>query len=116
MRPGARGDISDGAESNSDSPFAWKVEKGGSYMSTPVVYRDQIYVGDARGIVRSFDAKTGDRLFQKRLGRKAGAIASLVAGDGKIYCASENGTVYVLKHGRELEIIAENKLLSLIHI
>ena len=79
-------------------------------MSTPVVYKDQIYVGNAKGIIRSFDAMTGERLFQKRLGSKAGVIASLVAGDGKIYCAAENGTCYVLKHGRELEVIAENKL------
>ena len=113
VRPGARGDISASAgsvESGLDSPIAWKIDKGGSYMSTPVVYEDQIYVGNAKGIVRSFDAGTGERLFQKRLGSKAGVIASLVAGDGKIYCASENGTVYVLKHGREMEVIAENKL------
>ena len=37
-------------------------------------------------------------------------IASLVAGDGKIYCASENGTVYVLEHGPEKKLIAENKM------
>ena len=79
-------------------------------MSTPVVYDDQIYVGNAKGIVRSFKAGTGEQVFESRLGRKAGVIASLVAGDRKIYCASENGTVYVLEHGPELKIIAENQM------
>ena len=79
-------------------------------MSTPVVYGDQLYVGNAKGIIRSFDAKSGEAVFQSRLGSKAGVIASLVAGDKKIYCASENGMVYVLKHGRELEIIAKNQM------
>ena len=122
VRPSAKGDldsVADGAaeeESNgakSDSPldaFAWRIDKGGSYMSTPVVYGDQIYVCTTRGIVRSFDAGNGEAIFQSRLGSKAGVIASLVAGDGKIYCASENGTVYVLQHGRETNIVAENKM------
>ena len=92
IRPGVAGEV------------AWKIDKGGSYMSTPVVYGDQIYVGDSKGVIRSFDATSGERIFQARLGRKAGMIGSLVAGDGKIFCASENGTVYVLKHGRKLEI------------
>ena len=98
VRPGAEGDI------------AWKIDKGGSYMSTPVVYHDQIYTGGSKGIVRSFDAATGENVFQGRLGKKAGVIASLVAGDGKVYCASENGTVYVLKHGSEMDIVSANKM------
>lgn len=98
VRPGSAGDV------------AWKIEKGGSYMSTPVVYGNQIYVGDARGMVRSFDSNSGERIFQGRLGNKAGIISSLVAGDGKVYCASENGYVYVLKHGQQLDIVAENRI------
>ena len=106
VRPSARGEL-DPAKSES---FAWSVEKGGSYMSTPVVYDDQIYLGNSNGIVRTFNSKTGERLSQSRLGRKAGVIASLVAGDGKIYCPSENGTVYVFEHGPDLKVIAENKM------
>ena len=74
------------------------------------VYGNQIYTGGSRGIIRSFDANSGERIFQGRLGKKAGVIASLVAGDGKIFCACENGITYVLKHGKELEVVAENKL------
>ena len=118
IQPTASGDITNSnatsGDANSDgadqSAIVWSVDRGGSYMSTPVVYHDQIYLGGSRGIVHSFDANNGDQVFRKRLGTKAGVVASLVAGDGKIYCASENGTVFVLKHGREFKVVAENKM------
>ena len=79
-------------------------------MSTPVVYGDQIYLGNSNGIMRSFDAISGEKIFEERLGDRAGVIASLVAGDGKIYCASENGKVYVMQHGRDMQVISENSM------
>ena len=117
VRPSASGDISAereqfvaNREQVRNSPIVWSTNKGGSYMSTPVVYGNQIYLGSAKGIIRSFNAATGSKMFEKRLGRRAGLISSLVAGDQKIYCASENGTVYVLAHGPELKILAENQM------
>jgi outer membrane protein assembly factor BamB len=78
-------------------------------MSTPVVYRDNIYLGTS-SIIRCFNAKTGENFFAERLPRGASIIASLVAADGKIYCASENGVVYVLAAGRELNVLAANPM------
>ena len=97
-------------ENSDQEDFIWSVPKGGSYMSTPVVYEDHLYLGNSNGVVRCFDAITGKKLFEKRLGRKAGVIASVVAGDGKIFMASENGTVYVLKAGTEYEVLASNSM------
>ena len=117
VHPSARGDLSEivsSAAQSSESPdsktIRWSVAKGGSYMSTPVSYRDHLYFGNSNGIIRCFHAQTGEKLFQGRPGRGAGVIASLVAGDGKIYCASENGTLYVLEHGNALKIVAENPM------
>ena len=106
IRPSASGEL-DGE--NKDS-IAWVVGRGGSYMSTPIVYGDQIYLGQSSGVVRTFNALTGKKLKERRLGNKAGVIASLVAGDGKIFCAAENGSVYVIKPGPDLKVIAENKM------
>ena len=36
--------------------------------------------------------------------------SSLVAADGKIYCGSENGVVYVVKAGPTFEVLARNDL------
>ena len=90
--------------------FIWSLPKGGSYMSTPVVYGDYLYLGTPNAVVRCYHAKTGEKMFEKRLGAKAGVIASLVAGDGKIFVASENGTVYVLAAGPEFNILASNPM------
>ena len=79
-------------------------------MSTPVVCGDYLILGNSNGVVRCFNAVTGEKLYEKRLGAKAGIISSLVAADDKIYCASENGTVYVLAAGPEFKLLAENKM------
>lgn len=120
VRPTARGDLSSAVandsvarspsvESSNDA-IVWSVEKGGSYMSTPVVYGDYIYFGNSNGVIRCFHAKTGEKVYEKRLGRRAGIIASLVASDGKVFCPSENGNVYVLEAGPKFKVIATNKM------
>ena len=79
-------------------------------MSTPVVYGDYLYLGNSNGIVRCFHAKTGEQVYQERLAVGAGIIASLVASDGKVFCASENGTVYVLAAGPEFKVLEKNAM------
>ena len=79
-------------------------------MSTPVVYEDNLYLGNSNGVVRCFNARTGEKIYEKRLGSGASIISSLVATDGKVFCASENGIVYVLKAGSEFEILAKNQM------
>lgn len=110
VRPNATGDITPSEDATDNESMIWSKKKGGSYMSTPVVYGDLLYLGNSNGSVRCFHAKTGEPIYQKRLAVGAGIISSLVAADGKIFCASENGTVYVLKAGNEFEILARNSM------
>ena len=110
VRPNASGDISLVEEATSNDAIVWSQARGGSYLSTPVVYKDHLYLGNTNASVRCFHAKTGESVFKSRLEAKAGIIASLVAADDKIYCASENGTVYVLAAGSEFKILAKNKM------
>ena len=110
VRPSAVGDISlkDGSASN-DS-VVWSVPNGGSYISTPVVYRGHIYLANYNGLVRCFDFKTGQKVYEERLGTDATCSSSLVAADGKIYCPVEQGSVHVIKAGPKLEKLAKNEL------
>jgi len=110
VRPEATGDITPSIETPANEGVVWSVERGGSYLSTPVVYQDYLYLGNTNGSVRCFNAKTGEKLFQERLDVGAGIISSLVAADGKIYCASENGMVYVLAAGPEFKLLSRNEL------
>ncbi|MCZ6836913.1 MAG: PQQ-binding-like beta-propeller repeat protein [Planctomycetota bacterium] len=109
VRPEARGDITPTKDSPSNEGIVWSNFKGGSYMSTPVVYQDHIYLG-RRGIVRCFDATTGEKMYQERLDDRASIIASMVAGDGKIYCTSEEGTIYVLAASPEFKVLSKNPM------
>jgi outer membrane protein assembly factor BamB len=89
---------------------AWKTDQGGSYMSTPVVCGDYLYLGNSNGVVRCFHATNGEKIYEKRLGRGASVTASLTAADDKIYVPCENGVMYVLKAGNAFEVLAENPM------
>lgn len=109
IRPGAKGDITP-APGKANESVVWNAEQGGSYISTPVVYNGRMYFGNTNGVVRCFASKTGEMLYEERLDADASLYASLVAADGKIYCPAENGTVYVLRDGPKLEILARNAM------
>ncbi len=111
VKTSARGDISleEGASSNAN--IVWSVPRGGAYMQTPLVYGDYLYVCRDNGALSCYEAATGKRLYQQRLGGgSAGFTASAVAGDGKIYYTSEMGDTLVIKPGPEFELLAENAL------
>jgi outer membrane protein assembly factor BamB len=110
IRPGARGDISLAEGATSNDAIVWSNEQGGSYISTPVVYGDYIYLGNTNGVLRCFEAKTGRKMYEERLGADASIYASLVAADGKIFCPSEDGVVYVVKAGGEFKLLARNRM------
>ncbi len=110
VRPEARGDISPSKEESTNEAIVWSTSRGGSYMSTPVVYRGYLYLGNSNGMVRCFNARTGEKIYEKRLETGAAIISSLVAAEGKIYCAAENGTVYVLAAGPDFNVLARNAM------
>jgi outer membrane protein assembly factor BamB len=111
IRTSARGDISLPEGKTSSEQVAWSVARGGNYMQTPLVYGDLLYACRDNGVLSVFRARTGERLYQERLGSgSAGFTASPVAADGKVYFASEEGDVYVLRAGEKFELLAKNGL------
>ncbi len=101
IRPSGRGDIS-------VSGLLWRSPGGASYVSSILYYQGLVYVTNEIGIVTCADAKTGERVWKERLGGIF--FASPVAGDGKIYFASETGEVFVLRAGHEPQVLARNDL------
>jgi outer membrane protein assembly factor BamB len=111
IRPGARGNISLRGGATSNEFVAWSQLRGGSYLPTPLVYGDHLYVVQNNGVLAVYDAARGERLYQQRLGDKPGAYsASPVAADGKVYFASEDGEVIVLKAGAKYELLSANPM------
>jgi outer membrane protein assembly factor BamB len=80
-------------------------------MQTPIVYGDLLYVGRDNGVVTCFDARTGEKKYQARIGDGSrGFTSSPVAADGKIYFTSEQGDVIVVRAGAQYEELARNEL------
>jgi len=101
IRPGGRGDVT-------ASHVEWQMPSGASYVPSIVYYDGLLYMTNEVGVVTCADARTGERLWRHRLGGVF--FASPVAGDGKIYMVSETGETFVLRAGREPEVLARNDL------
>ncbi len=111
IRPSARGDISLAKGKKSNEFIAWSEPKRGSYIPTSIAYGDHLYVGDDRSILSCYDAKSGKKVYRKRLaGKKNAYSASPVAADGKIYFTSEEGEIHVIKAGPVYGLLATNTM------
>jgi len=111
IRPDAKGDISLKESETSNAAVAWMNPRNGAYLQTPVVYGDLIYSCKSGGIVCCYDAKTGNKRYEERLGSgRVAFTSSPVAADGKVYFTSEEGDVYVLQAGPDFKLLATNPL------
>jgi len=67
-------------------------------------------VTDKESVAYCVDAKTGNVVWNERLGGGAEITASLVMVDGKIYIINETGSVFVIAAAKEFELLAKNDL------
>ena len=111
IRAGSNGDISLKPNETSNQSVAWSMQRGGTYMPTPLVYGDYLYTCANHGVMACYNAKTGERIYQERIGGEGGAYsASPVAADGKIYMSSEDGDIFVVKAGPKYEFLSKNPM------
>lgn len=108
FRPGAVGDISLKPGQETNEFIAWQSSKGSPYTPTPIIYEDLLYICADNGVLSAYDAKTGTLIYQQRL--PSSFSASPVAADGKLYLASQDGEVFVVKAGRKYELLATNPM------
>lgn len=105
VKPGASGDIT-GTPS-----VLWQKVQRGSYMPTPVVYGNQLYVLGNAGVFDSYNYLTGEEVYRARLAHKgSGFSASPVISDGRLYASSEDGDIFVVKTGSTFELIGQNSM------
>jgi len=111
IRAGAVGDITLRNEQTSSQHIAWSKQKRGSYMPTPLIYGDHLYVLANQGIFDCYDLKSGEEIYRERIPHQGGGFsASPVAADGKVYLPSEDGQVFVVKTGPKFELLATNPM------
>ncbi len=91
--------------------IAWSTARGVSYTPSPLLHEGRLFVVSDAGRVSNFDATTGRPLYaQQRLPKPYSFKASPVGANGKIYLATEEGDVVVLRLGDRFEVLATNTL------
>jgi len=110
IRPAdARGQLPEGA-------IRWRYQKGLAMIPAPVVYQDVYYMVRDGGIITALNPGTGELLKQGRTLTAPGEYyASPVAADGKIYLASSEGKITVLKGGADWQILSVNDMGDEVH-
>ena len=106
IRPGGRGDVT-GAR------VAWRTTRGSPFVPSPVVYGDYLYqINDMSSIVTCLNARTGETVWQERLGRprREGISASPVVVDDKLFVTNDEGLTFVLRTGPEFELLHVNDI------
>ncbi len=110
VRPGgARGKLDPAA-------VLWRFQKNLPYIPAPLLYQDVLYLVKTGGIITSLDPATGRPLKEGRsLDALGDYYASPVAADGKVYLASVEGKITVLKASAQWEVLGVNDLGDEIH-
>jgi outer membrane protein assembly factor BamB len=92
--------------------LAWWSKVKGSYMPTPLVLDDLLYIADDNGVLSVFEVATGKSVSRQRLpgGGNSTYSASPVAADGRLYITNEDGQVDVIKAGRVYGVMASNQM------
>jgi len=103
VRAGIKGEIKP-----ADAGIAWQSAQIKPHIVTPIVYGDYLYVCTDNGILSQYKITTGEPGFRARLGTGGSFSASPVAANGKLYFASEDGDVFVIKAGPTFELLARN--------
>lgn len=105
IRLGRTGDLT-----GSDA-ILWTNQRGNSYTPSPVLHQGKIYFVTDTGLVNCFDVLTGEAHYrQQRLPQPYNFKASPVGVNGKLYLATEQGDVVVLRLGTAYEVLATNTL------
>jgi outer membrane protein assembly factor BamB len=110
IKPGASGDITLKGDQTQNTSIAWSANRGGPYIPTPVIYGDHLYVLQINGVLAAHNVRTGERVYQQRVGAGGSFSASPVAADGKLYLTSEDGDMFVVKAGPAYELLATNRV------
>jgi outer membrane protein assembly factor BamB len=98
---GATGDVS-------ATHVVWKNKKAAAFLPSPLLYEGNVYVPGDREFVTCLDARSGKQVWKERLGQQF--HASPVGGAGRVYFATKEGAVKVVRAGPSFELLADNDM------
>ena len=92
---------------------AWRQTRMKGSIGTGVVHERHVYSIASDGFLLCIDAKTGNRLWQKRLestGGKGSSWSSILLADGKLYIPNQSGDVFVVRAAPKFELLETNSV------
>ncbi len=107
IKKSARGDITLNPDQTSNQYVQWGMTRGGSYISTLLLYNNRLYNLGWNGAVNCYDPLTGKEIYRAKLGKSSSFYASMVASDGRIYAVDESGTAYIFSAGDTFILLHE---------
>jgi outer membrane protein assembly factor BamB len=89
----------------------WSTSRGVSYTPSPLLHDGRLYIVSDAGLVSSLDAQSGRPAYQmQRLPKPYNFKASPVGAGDRMYLATEEGDVVVVRLGDRFEVVATNVL------
>ena len=82
----------------------WRYESIGRSLSTVAIADGLVYAADTSGTLYCVDAETGKGVWYQDLG--SNVWGSPLAADGKVYIGTEKGDLWVMKAGRDKQVLA----------
>ena len=104
MNADSKGDVT-----NSKSAVRWVLPRLTPDVPSPLIHDGLVYLCRENGVLMLLDAKTGEKIYEKRAGDGIHRASPIYA-DGRIYTTSRRGVVTVVKAGRDFEILAKNDM------
>jgi outer membrane protein assembly factor BamB len=101
IRPDGHGDVT-------KSHVVWKQNRGVPARPSLLLVGDLLYMVNDSGVATCMESHNGQVVWQKRLGGTH--FASPIYANGRIYFFDDEGIGYVLEKGREMRVLARNRL------
>jgi outer membrane protein assembly factor BamB len=98
----------DGHGDITDTGIVWRAKNHIGKYSSPILVDGLIYTAADEAFLTCLEAATGKVVWSERIGGKF--AASPIYADGRIYFFDRAGLATVIKPGRELKVLATNKL------
>ncbi|MBK9388053.1 MAG: PQQ-binding-like beta-propeller repeat protein [Planctomycetes bacterium] len=101
VKAGGKGDIT-------KTHVAWRHEKGIPYVSSPLLFRERLWLVKAGGSLTTLDPATGAvKLDQARLPDRGEYYATPFGIDGHVLIGANSGRAFLVRAADELEIVSE---------
>lgn len=104
-----KGDVTDS--------IIWQADRGTPYVPSALLYGDQLYFTQSnQGILTSLQIEDGAEVIERTRVPDLGDIyASPVGAQNRIYLTGRRGNTVVFEHGKELKVLATNRLTENFH-